>query len=68
MTEIDIVSDQEQAERGGTSLSFTRFTQCTGKTTRWWSRPAGLGVWFWVGFWGLRSFLHHLSFLPFLQR
>ena len=23
-----------------------------------------MGVWFWVGFWGLRSFLHHLPFFP----
>ena len=28
----------------------------------------GLGFGFGLVFWGLRSFLHHLSFLPFLQR
>ena len=39
-----------------TSLSFTRFTLCIGKITRWWSRPAGLGVWFWVGFLGSSFF------------
>ena len=39
-----------------------------GKTARWWS--FGLRAWvFGLGwFWGLRSFLHHLSVLPFLQR